>query len=143
MLPVLWSGGGSLNGSQSELLSRLIKELPLPLLATLVATFTLGEGGHPSGWTNAQLAVIQGALSRRPELDGETIDALVQQADANIDGMAKSLKFSNLLFTLVKSYSAELLPQLPLVRRTVEKLETFLRKSALAVIERLEAKRDA
>lgn len=63
----------------------------------------------------------------------------MRQADAQVDVLRKSLKFGNLLFTFVRSYSAELLPHILSLRRTVEKLETFLRKSTLAAIERMEA----
>ena len=56
-----------------------------------------------------------------------------------MDLLRKSLKFSNLLFTFVRSYSTELLSHLTPLRRTVEKLETFLRKSALATLDKMES----
>lgn len=138
MLPLLWRAGSDFNASQAEMMSRLIKQLQMQPLLAFVAAFVDGEDGQPSSWTETQVTVLQGAISRRPELDSATLLGLLQQADANVDMLRKSLKFSNLMFTLVKSYGAELLPHLLLARRTIEKLDTFLKKSALSVLERLE-----
>ncbi|KAL1529410.1 hypothetical protein AB1Y20_000359 [Prymnesium parvum] len=77
-----------------------------------------------------------------PQLITLVVELLLQHADANVDLLSKSLKFSHVMFTLVNQYNAELVKHIPLVRRTVDKLETFMKRSALSVIDRLE-KREA
>lgn len=141
MLPLLWSGDGALNSSQAELLTRLIKGSHLQHLTALITAIVRADDRSPACWTESQLIVIQAILSRRPGIDAATILALFQQCDAQVDVLRRSLKFSNMVFTLIRLYHAEiLLPHLPLVRRTVEKLETFLRKSALTIIDDIEAR---
>jgi len=120
-------------------LARLIKELPLPAVQRLLGAFARGEGGAPSGWSEAQVAHAQAALSRKPPLEADTLRELLHQADANVDALKRSLKFSNLLFTLLRGYGGQLGPQLTVARAVVEQLETFMRKSALAAIARLES----
>ena len=87
-------------------------------------------------WQDAEAVTLTEELGRE-------MRALVQHLDANIDAMKANLKFSTLVSNLARSYGSQLSAHLAPLRRLVEKLETFLRKSALAVIERLEAKRDA
>ena len=83
--------------------------------------------------------MLQVALARRPPLEGAHVQALLQQADANVDWLRKSLKFANLLFTLLKGYAAEVSLHLLPARRVVEKLETFMKKNCLQIIDRLES----
>ena len=139
LLPTLWHDGGALSGGQAEALSRLLKELPEALLGECLSAFLQGDGGVPSGWSEAQVALLQTALSRKPPLDGPCVAELVVQADANVDGLRKSLKFSSLLSTLLKTHGQQLRPHLPAVRRVAERLETFMRKSILAAVGKLEA----
>ena len=58
--------------------------------------------------------------------------------DANGDALRKSLKFSNLLNTLVRSYGPQLRPHLAAVRRVAERLETFMKRSILAAVTKLD-----
>ena len=60
------------------------------------------------------------------------------QADANVDALRKSLKFSNLISTLVRQHGPTLLPHLVPLRRVAERLDTFMRKSILQALQRLE-----
>ena len=60
------------------------------------------------------------------------------QADANADALRKSLKFSSLLSTLVKTHGPQMRPHLSALRRVVERLDTFMRKSILAAVDKLE-----
>ena len=55
-----------------------------------------------------------------------------------VDSLRKSLKFSNFIFTLIRSYSELIGPHLALARAVVEQLDTFMKKTALAAIARLE-----
>ena len=147
VLPLMWGGGaaeeaaagGTLTASQSEVLSRLLKELPLPLLSQLLDDFLAGEGGDPTPWTEPQAQLLQVVLARKPALEPASVSALVLQADANLDGLRASPKFANLVFTLVKSHGAALRPHLPAMRRLSERLVGLLRKTTLAALTKLEA----
>ena len=71
------------------------------------------------------------------EEEARCLAALLVQADANVDGLRKSLKFSNLLNTLVRSYGSHLRPHIPAVRHVAERLETFMKKNILAAVAKL------
>uniref|UniRef100_A0A7S0L5G1 Fanconi Anaemia group E protein C-terminal domain-containing protein n=1 Tax=Coccolithus braarudii TaxID=221442 RepID=A0A7S0L5G1_9EUKA len=137
LMPLLWTADGELSAAQSELLGRLAKELPKPAVGRLVEAFARGEASEPQAWSEAQVAVVQGALALRPSISPETVRQLLQQADANVDTLRKSLKFSNLLFTLVRSYGDQLGPHVTLARAVAEQLETFMRKTTLSALARL------
>ena len=84
------------------------------------------------------MALLQALVARKPAVEHACLAELLVQADANADALRKSLKFSSLLSTLVKTHGAQLRPSLPSLRRVVERLETFMRKSILAAVAKLE-----
>jgi hypothetical protein len=139
LLPTMWLHSGELSPGQVEVLSRLLKELPENLLAGALTAFLGGEAGVPTAWSEAQVALMQAALARRPTLDAACVGDFLMHADANVDALRKSLKFSSLVSTFVKTHGSMLRPHLPAVRRVAERLDTFMRKSTLAAIAKLEA----
>ena len=136
-MPTLWCAGGALSAGQAEALSRLLKELPETLLAGALADFLRGQSGQPAPWSDAQVALLQTVVSRLPTLEGPSLAELLVQADANGDALCKSLKFSNLLNTLVRSHGVQLRPHLSAVRRVAERLQTFMKRSILAAVTKL------
>ena len=139
ILPTLWQGGGALSAGQAEVLTRLLKELPESLLSRAVAEFLAGERGQPSSWSEAQVSLLQALLNRKPALDATCLGELVVQCDANVDELKKSLKFSNLLNTLVRCHGGPALrAHLPSLRRVVERIDTFMKKGILQVVGKLE-----
>lgn len=138
LVPIMRLAGGALRPPQVEALSRLLKELPEALLGKAMADFLAGEGGVPVVWAEPHVALLQALVARKPSLDPAALGELLVQADANADALRKSLKFSSLLATLVKTHGAQLRPSLPSLRRVVERLETFMRKSILAAVGKLE-----
>ena len=139
ILPTLWQGGGALSAGQAEVLTRLLKELPESLLSRAVAEFLAGERGQPSSWSEAQVSLLQALLNRKPALDAACLGELVVQCDANVDELKKSLKFSNLLNTLVRCHGGPALrAHLPSLRRVVERIDTFMKKGILQAVGKLE-----
>lgn len=138
IVPTLWHAGGALTAGQAEVLARLLKELPLPLLGRALSSFLQGEHGLVSGWSEAQVALLQAVLTRKPPLDAACANELVLQCDANVDALSKSLKFANLVSTLVRLHGAALRPHLPSVRRVAERLNTFMKKTILQALTKLE-----
>jgi hypothetical protein len=139
VLPALFLKQGQLSSGQAEALTRLLKELPQALLGKALAGFLAGEAGVPAPWTEQQVAVLQAVVQRKPTLDAATVAELLVQADANVDALFKSVKFSNLLNTLVRSHGAQLKPHVPAVRRIAERIGTFQQKPILAALTKLEA----
>jgi hypothetical protein len=139
VVPAMWCGGGALSGGQAEVLARLVREAPEAQVGRALEAFLAGEGGQPTSWTEAQVGLVQAMLARKPPLEGGAIGELLVQADANVDALRKSLKFSNVLSTLVRSYGPLLRPHLDAVRRVAERLETFMKRSILAAVAKLEA----
>lgn len=139
VVPSLYLNAGALSAGQAEALARLLKETPQALLGKAIADFLAGEGGVPQAWTEAQVALLQAILQRKPALEGAALGELVVQIDANVEALRKSLKFSNLLSTLVRSHGPQLRSHLASLRRIAERLETFQRKSILATVAKLEA----
>ena len=84
------------------------------------------------------MALLQATLARKPQLEPSCVIELLVQADANVDEMRKSLKFANLVATLVRSHGPLLRPHLPSVRRVAERLDSFMRKSVLQAVTKLE-----
>lgn len=138
LVPIMRLAGGALRPPQVEALSRLLKELPEALLGKALADFLAGEGGVPVAWAEPHVALLQALVARKPPLDHACLAELLVQADANADALRKSLKFASLLATLVKTHGAQLRPSLPSLRRVVERLDTFMRKSILAAVGKLE-----
>ena len=138
VVPTLWHRGGALSAGQAEVLARLLRELPEALLGRALSSFLKGEGGQPGSWSEAQVSLLQAALGRKPQLDPACIAELVVQADANVDALRKSLKFANLVSTLVRFHGPLLRSHLPSVRRVAERLDTFMRKSILQALDKLE-----
>lgn len=139
VVPTLWSRGGELSAAQAEALQRLLREAPEALLGGALATFLRGEGGEPARWSEAQAALLQTLLSRKPSLEPACLAELLVQADAHVDALRKSLKFANLLNTLVRSHGPQLRPHLPAVRSVAGRLESFMKKTILAALAKLDA----
>ena len=138
IVPSLFVNQGVLSSGQAEALSRLLKELPVGLLGFVLAAFLKGEVGvGPAPWTEGQVSLLQGILQRKPALEPGHVGELLVQADTNVDALCKSLKFSNLLSTLVKAHGALLRSHGALLRRVAERLETFQRKGILAAVAKL------
>ena len=137
VVPIMWSRGGQLSAGQVEALQRLLKEAPEALMGKVLFAFLQGEEGNPAGWTEAQAALLQILVSRKPTLEAECVAEVVVQADANVDALRKSLKFSNFLSTLVRSYGPQLRPHLAAVSRIAERLDTFMKKAILVAIGKL------
>ena len=136
--PALFANAGQLSSAQVEALTRLLKELPQALLGKALADFLQGDAAAgPAPWTEQQVAVLQAVAQRKPSLESATLAELLVQADANVDALRKSLKFSNLLNTLVRSHGPQLKPHLPEVRRVAERLDTFQKKTILAALVKL------
>lgn len=137
--PTLWHQGGALSAGQAEVLGRLLRELPEALLGHALRRFLEGDHGQPAGWSEAQVGLLQASLARKPMLEAATVSELIVQCDANVDTMRKSLKFANLMSTLVRAHGPLLRPHLPSVRRIAERLETFMKKGVLQAVAKLEA----
>jgi hypothetical protein len=60
------------------------------------------------------------------------------QCDTNVDQLRKSLKFANLVATLVRVHGPLLKAHLPAVRRVAERLESFMKKGVLQAVGKLE-----
>jgi len=138
VVPAMWSRAGELTAAQAEALQRLVREAPAPLLGRALAAFLRGEGGEPTRWTEPQAALLQTLLSRAPPLEPGCVAELLLQADAYVEALRKSLKFANLLNTLVRSHGAQLLAHIPAVRRVAERLDSFMKKTILAAIAKLD-----
>lgn len=144
VVPSLRRGSShAMSAAQAEALTRLLKELPQPLLGAALSGFLAeaeadhGDTGSSNGWSEAQVAVLQTLLTRKPTLDAACIAALLVQADANVEALRKSLKFASLLNTLVRSHGPQLRPHVQEVRRIAERLESFMKKSILAAVAKL------
>eukprot|EP00965_Chrysotila_dentata_P030440 1013131-Pleurochrysis_carterae.AAC.2 len=135
-MPLLWHASGHLNTPQSELLGRLAKALPGSALQLVIELFIRGEKDQPGVWSEAQVSVIQSVLTLKPQLSGHDLNRLLQQADANVDLLKKSLKFSNLIFTVIRSYAPQLGPCAELARAVTEQLQTFMKKTTLSAIDK-------
>ena len=138
VLPTVWCNDGALSAAQAEAVSRLLKELPEALLGRFVSQFLRGDADQPSSWAEAQVVLLQVVLSRKPVLDGACVAELVVQADANVEALRGSLKFSNMLNTLVRFHAPQLRPHVLALRRVAEKLETFMKRSILQAVSRCE-----
>lgn len=138
IMPTLWHTGGALSAGQAEVLTRLLKELPEALLLRALHAFLDGHQGEPQAWSESQVALLQALLARKPPLDAPATAELLVQCDANVDALRKSLKFANLVSTIVRMHAAAVRPHLSSVRRVAERLDTFMRKSILQALQKLE-----
>ena len=138
-MPLLWHEGGAIGVGQAEVITRLLKEMPEALLGRALSRFLAGEHGEPTSWSEQQVSLLQTVLNRKLPLDAACASELVLQSDANVDALRKSLKFSNFVATLVRLHGNAVRPHLEAVRRVAERLDTFMRKSVLQALQKLEA----
>ena len=128
-----------LSAGQLEALQRLLKEAPADGLGTALGAYLAADGGVPASWSDAQASVLQTLLARKPALDERTLADLVLHIDANGHAGAKSLKFANLLNTVVRGYAQQLRPHVAILQRVADTLETFMKKGILAALGKLAA----
>ncbi len=137
LFTALASVGASGAAALTEVLTRLLKELAAHMLVAFVDEVLCGDKGAVEPWSEPQAAALQVALSRKPALTDERVVALLQQMDVSAVALRKSPKFSNLVFTLVRSYGAQLGGHVELARSVAGQLETFMRATSLAAVEKL------
>ena len=134
----MWSAAQSSGAAAlTEVLTRLLKELAAHMLVAFVDESLCGDKGAVEPWSEPQAAALQVALSRKPAITDECVVALLQQLDVSAVALRKSPKFSNLVFTLVRAYGAQLGGHVELARSVAGQLETFMRAASLAAVEKL------
>ena len=143
MLPLFWSFSdldSEKVNARVEVLGRVVKGLPQYKLPLFVHGALLGQGERTCVWTESQATVLQLVLACRPILNDECVLTILQQADANAGALRRSLKFSNLVFTLVRVYGPQLTPHVGAARSLAAQLDTFMRKTALAAVNKITEK---
>eukprot|EP00249_Psilotum_nudum_P022425 c28513_g1_i1 orf=280-1767(-) len=83
-------------------------------------------------WSEPVLTLVQNLFSKIISLDEETLGEVLDALQEIACEFAVSLKFSNLLLTLITKHGQSLVHYKFLLKRVVEKTNTFMTRSALA-----------
>ncbi|KAJ7529398.1 hypothetical protein O6H91_15G047900 [Diphasiastrum complanatum] len=134
---------------QCNVINRLIKECFPPEVTSSLCKklFNIGQS-HSQGanfsdqelpvqitWTETSLGVIQTILSKNLLLEQGTMDGLVLSLEEAAVKFAGSLKFGNILLSIVTKYGSLLKTHKSLLQEIVKSTNTFMTKSLLAKLE--------
>ena len=129
----------SLLWPQYDLFVKVVKNFERETLQYFIEKMVKSnEGDSFSVWNEHMILVLSAVLEKRLELDVSIFEKFANWLQFQSLPLASSLKFAKLVLTLISKYASLVKPRLATFKQILEENNTFLKKSGLTTLKKLE-----
>ena len=128
----------SLMRPQCDLIVKVVKNFEKETLQYFLEKLLQSEVDSRSVWSEDMILLLSTVLERKMDLDVSIFEQFVNWIQSQSLPLASSLKFAKLVLTIINKYGSLVKTRLPSFRQILEENNTFLKKSGLTALRKLE-----
>lgn len=124
---------------QCDLIVKVMKNFEKETLQYLMEKLLQSKDKDSSSvWNDHMIQLLSAVLERKLDLDASIFEAFVNCLQVQSLPLANSLKFAKLVLMIINKYGVLVKPSLTTFKQMLEENNTFLKKSALTALKKLE-----